>query len=60
MAENYKIEPFRYNFHTDANNIKLPGSMCGLHPNYLGKTRFTHNIRGISNDKCVVYCPQHS
>lgn len=48
------IKPFRYNVHADANNIKLPGPMWGLHTDYSEKTLFTH-IRGLSNDKCVMF-----
>jgi len=42
-----------YDVHLDANNVKLPGSMWGLHTN--GKeTLFTH-ITGLKNDKCVRF-----
>ncbi|XP_025419955.1 uncharacterized protein LOC112690212 [Sipha flava] len=48
------IEPFRYNVHTDANNINLPGAMWGMHTDYSEKTIFTH-IRGLFNDKCIIF-----
>ncbi|XP_022165468.1 uncharacterized protein LOC111030338 isoform X2 [Myzus persicae] len=54
VTDNYTIESLRYNVHTDANNIKLPGAMWGLHTDYSEKTLFTH-IKDISNDKCVMF-----
>ena len=42
-----------YNVHLDANNVKLPGSMWGLHTNGT-ETLFTH-ITGLKNDKCVRF-----
>lgn len=39
-----------YYVHLDANNVKLPASMWGLHTNE-SETLFTH-ITGLINDKC--------
>lgn len=54
ITENHLIEPLRYNVHTDAKNIKLPGTMWGLHTDYSEKTVFTH-ISGFHNDKCIMF-----
>jgi len=54
IIDYYTIQSLGYNVHTDANNIKLPGAMWGLHTNYSEKTLFTH-IEGISNDKCIMF-----
>lgn len=54
IKEKNIIEPLSYNVHTDANNIKLPGTMWGLHTDYSEKTVFSH-ISGLTNDKCIVF-----
>lgn len=40
ITENHIIKPLRYNVHTDANNIKLPGTLWGLHTDYSEKKSF--------------------